>query len=94
MGAMVSQITSLMIVYSTVYSGADQTKHQSSVSRAFVLGIHRWPMNSLHKGLVTWKVFPFDEVIMRITSVPLEKLFDGHSTIEVILQVVGKQSQT
>ena len=41
MGAMASQITSLTIVYSTVYSGADQRKHQSSASLAFVRGIHR-----------------------------------------------------
>ena len=41
MGAMASQITSLTIVYSTVYSGADQRKHQSSASLAFVWGIHR-----------------------------------------------------
>ena len=39
MGAMASQITSLTIVYSTVYSDADQRKHQSSVSLAFVRGI-------------------------------------------------------
>ena len=38
MGAMVSQIISVTIVYSTVYSGADQMKHQSSASLAFVLG--------------------------------------------------------
>ena len=41
MSAMASQITSLTIVYSTVYSGADQRKHQSSTSLAFVRGIHR-----------------------------------------------------
>ena len=41
MGAIVSQITSLTIVYSAVYSGADQSKHQSSVSLAFAWGIHR-----------------------------------------------------
>ena len=40
--AMVSQITSLTIVYSTVYSGADLRKHQSSTSLDFVWGIHRW----------------------------------------------------
>ena len=40
------QITSLTIVYSTVYSGADQRKHQSFASLAFVRGIHRWPVNS------------------------------------------------
>ena len=41
MGAMASQITSLTIVYSTVCPGADQRKHQSSASLAFVRGIHR-----------------------------------------------------
>ena len=62
MGAMASQITSLIIVYSTVSSGADQRKHQSSASLAlaFVLGIHLWPVNSPHKWPVTRKMFPFD----------------------------------
>ena len=41
MGAMASQITSLTIVYSTIHSGADQRKRQSSASLAFVRGIHR-----------------------------------------------------
>ena len=49
MGAMASQITSLPIVYSTVYSSTVQRKHQSSASLAFVWGIHRWPVNSPHK---------------------------------------------
>ena len=64
MGAMTSQITSLTIVYSTVYSDADQSKHQSSASLAFVWGIHRGPVNSPHKWPVTRKMFPFDDVIM------------------------------
>ena len=64
MGTMASQITSLTIVYSTLYSDADQSKHQSSASLAFVRGIHRWPVNSPHKGPVTQKMFPFDDVIM------------------------------
>ena len=64
MGAIASQITSIASVYSTVYSGADQRKHQSSVSLAFVGGIHRWPVNSPRKWPVTRKRFPFDEVIM------------------------------
>ena len=50
--------------YSAVYSSADQRKHQSSASLAFVRGIHRWPVNSPHKGAVTRKMFPFDYVIM------------------------------
>ena len=62
--AMASQITSLTIVYSIVYSGADQRKHQSSASLAFVRVMHRWPVNSPHKGPVTRKMFPFDDVIM------------------------------
>ena len=64
MGAMASQITRLTIVYSTVYSGADQIKHQSSAWLAFLQGIHRWPANSPHKWPVTRKLFPFDDVIM------------------------------
>ena len=64
MGMIASQITSLMIVYSIVYSDADQRKHQSSASLAFVQGIHRGPVNSLHKWPVTRKMFPFDDVIM------------------------------
>ena len=62
---MASQITSLAIVYSIVYSDADQRKHQSSASLAFVRGIHRGPVNSPHKRAVTRKMFPFDDVIMR-----------------------------
>ena len=64
MGAMASQITSLTIVFSTVYSGADQSKHQSSASLAFVWGIHREPVNSPNTWPVTRKMFPFDDVIM------------------------------
>ena len=64
MGAMAYQNTSLAIVFSTVYSGADQRKHQSSASLAFVWGIHRWPVNSPHKGPITQKLFLFDDVIM------------------------------
>ena len=44
--------------------GAGQRKHQSSVSLTFVRGIHWSPMNSLHKGPVTRKLFPFDDVTM------------------------------
>ena len=55
MSAMASQITNLTIVYLTIYSGADQRKHQSSASLAFVRGIHRWTVNSPHKWPVTRK---------------------------------------
>ena len=64
MNAMAFQVTSLTIVWSTVYSGADQRKHQSSTSLAFVRGIYRGPVNSPHKGPVARKTFPFDDVAM------------------------------
>ena len=57
----------LTIVYSTVYSGADQRKHLiSSASLAFARGIHRRPVNSPHKGpvYIMRKMVPFDDVIM------------------------------
>ena len=63
MSAMASQITSLTIVHSTVYSGADQRKDQSSVSLAFVSLV-----NSPHKGPVTRKMLPFDDVTMKKTA--------------------------
>ena len=64
MSTMASQFTSLTNVYSGVYSGVDQIKHQSSTSLIFVRGIHRWPVNSAYKDTVTWKMFPFDDVVM------------------------------
>ena len=64
MGSIAYLITSLTNVYSTVHSGADQRKHQSSASLAFVWGIHQRPVNSPHKWPVTRKMFPFDDVII------------------------------
>ena len=68
LGAISSQITSFTIVYSTVYSGTDQRKHQSSASLPFVREIHRSSVISLHKCLVTRKMFPFDDVIMTVAA--------------------------
>ena len=65
MTTMASQITSPTVVISVVYSGADQRKHQSSASLAFVRGIHRGPVKCPHKWPVTRKMVPFDDVIMR-----------------------------
>ena len=59
MRAMACHITGIFIVCSTVC--ADQRKHQSSASLAFVRGIHRRPVNSPHKRPVMWKMF---DVIM------------------------------
>ena len=77
MSTLTSQITSLMIVYSAVYSGADQRKHQSSASLAFMREIHQWPVNSPRKGPVTWKMFPFDVIMEQLTHI-LEGGFTGN----------------
>ena len=62
-------ITCVSIVFSIVWSGADQRKHESSVLLAFVRRIHRWPVDSPHKGPVTRKMFPFaDAVITRVAA--------------------------
>ena len=74
MGAVASQITSLAVAYSIVFSGADQRKHQSSSSLDFVWGIHRWPVKSPHQGPVTLKMILFDDVIaVDIQSVVLQE---------------------
>ena len=87
MGALASQITSLTIVFSIVYSDAHQGKHQSSASLAFVRGIHRGPVNSPHKWPVMRKIFPFDDVIMFV-SVSLNRYifsrFKGNVTLHAI----------
>ena len=103
MSMMAIQITSRTIVYSTVYSGADQRKHQSSALLAFVRGIHRWPVNSPHKGSVTRKIFPFDDVIMMscyghmwdiclLTSIYFHGLsvIDNAWIVEAFQQVCGR----
>ena len=67
--AMASQITGVSIVYLTVGSGADQRKHQSSASLAFVRGIHRWPVNSRTKAsnaenvFISWRQHAYEIVI-------------------------------
>ena len=74
MSTMASQITSLTIVCWIVYSDSDQRKHQSTASLAIMWGIHRWSVNFPHKGPVTRKMFPFDDVIMYFT-IPSHKLY-------------------
>ena len=68
MSAMASEITDVSIIYRTIWLGAYQRKHQSSASLAIVRGIHWWPVNSPHKGPLTRKNFPFDDVIMSSTD--------------------------
>ena len=62
MSAMASQITGVSIVCSSVCSGADQRKHQSSAPLAFVRESTGWAVDSPHKGPVTRKKFSFDSV--------------------------------
>ena len=78
MGSRASHITTLTIVYSSVYSGADQRKHQCSATLAFLREIHRWPVNSPHKGPVTRKMFPFDDVIMGSLCFSSRHTVQGH----------------
>ena len=89
MSAMASQITSLSIVYSTVYS--NQRKHQSSASLAFVRVIHQSPVNSPHKGPVTRKMFPLDDVIMRFLKAMWTNLFLEIETIFYLILEVSKR---
>ena len=71
MGAIASQVISLTIVHSTVYSDADQRKHQSSTPLASVRRNHRGPVNSPHKWSITRKMFLFDDVIMTFPFLPV-----------------------
>ena len=96
MDTIASQITSLTIVYLTVYSGADQGKHQSSASLAFVRVIHRGP----HKWPVTRKMFPFDDVIMFaricLSLYPFVCRPEIHTTlvkIPIVLRLIGLDLQ-
>ena len=66
--AMTLQVISVSILCSTVYSGADQRKHQSSASLAFVRGINRWPVGPLHKQPVTRKMFSLDDASCYINT--------------------------
>ena len=51
------------------HSGIHQRKHQSSWLLAFVRGIHKWPVDSPHKGPVMQKIFQFDDVIMSMVNI-------------------------
>ena len=85
MGAMVSQITSLAIVYSTVYSGIDKKKSKLRVTGLCAGNLpvtgefpHEWP--------VTRKIFPFDDVIMQSQISPVAPIsnFISHFMMDVI----------
>ena len=71
MSMMASQITSLTIVYSTVYPWRRSKKTSKLHITGLCGGIHRWPVNSLHKGPVMRKMFPFDCVIIHFIEFQL-----------------------
>ena len=79
MDMMASQNTSLTIVYSTIYSGTNQRKHQSSPSVAFVMGIHRWPVNSTCKRASNTEMFPFDDVILKKITIHVNSILFGNN---------------
>ena len=69
MNMMASEITCVPIVSSTVCSGADQRKHQSSMSLVFVRGTTGDQWIPLTKGPAMQKMFPFDYIIMNTTNI-------------------------
>ena len=78
MTAVASRITSLAVVYSIVYSDADDRKHQSSASLAFVRGIHRDRWIPRTKG--QWR----EECIHLMTSSCIKKLCRCHPSTAVV----------
>ena len=64
MGGMTSQITSLAIVYSTVYSGADQRKHQSPATLAFVRGIPAQMASNAETASIWWRHHDCGQIII------------------------------
>ena len=87
MGAIESLISSVSIVCLTVCSGVDHRKHQSSASLDFVRRIRRWPVYSPHKGPVTRKMFPFDDIIMHLPSLMYSSWSSYKSTCIVLTRI-------
>ena len=83
--AMASQITDVLIVCSTVNSDADQRKHQSSSSLAFV----RWPVNSPHKGPETRKMLTSSWVTGWPTAYPPNKKQQQQTRTTSKLRIIG-----
>ena len=90
MSAMKSQITSFTTFHFTIYSRADQSKHQSAASLAFVRRFHRWPGSNngmspgRHQAIIWAKdeillIWPlgtnFSEMLIEIHTFPFTKVF-------------------
>ena len=89
MSAMVFQITSISIVYSTLCSGPDQRENQCSASLAYVTGIPRWLVNSPHKGPVMLKMFHLMTSCRMKIRQPLTKSTAKLSLIHELWGVMG-----
>ena len=83
MSVMASQITDISIICSTVCSGVDQRRHQSSASLAFVRGIHRWPVDCSHKQYAAHDIRRVREVSM---GFPLQAKMDPWNGSQVKLK--------
>ena len=84
MGAVASQITSLSIVYSIVYSKRRSKKTPKLRVTGLCAGNHRSSVNSPHKGTVTRKMFPFDDVVMTICSWSKLSRYFGYRQVHAI----------
>ena len=91
MGAMASQITGITIVYSTVYSGADQRKHHSSASLAFCAGnspvtdeFHAQLASNAGNVSIGWR----HHVLMQIVIVQLKSLRKTWKCLLLLLSYV------
>ena len=80
MRLMTSSINIVSSICSTICFGGHQRKHQKSASLVFMRGIHRWPVDSPHKGPITRKMFRFDDVLVKHMYVNKEDL---HHTVSL-----------
>ena len=64
MSVMSSRITGQSTVCSTFSSDKQHRNIKGPYHRPFVKGIHRWWVDSFHKGTVTQNTFSFDDIIM------------------------------
>ena len=87
MTTIASQITSLTVVYSTVYPEADQRKHQSSAPLAFVRGIHRDRWIPRTKGQLRGKCFHLMTSSCLSLCVPLRRALWGDESRREYRQV-------
>ena len=94
MNAMASHITGVSIICSTACSGADQRKHQNSASLVCVRAIHRWPVDSPHKGPVTRKMFPLGDVIMEKLRLCHTSYMDVGRNKEIIKEAMSSERMT